>query len=127
MPQPAKLKAPRGTPAEEASVVWQELLVARHLLPADFGPLASGMAIRRPFPQPSTPGLRSLESSNATPDALTGIGQASAHVAASRSDARWVVLGVVLGAIVFALSGGAFAVRRWRRTSPETPPAESSG
>jgi murein DD-endopeptidase MepM/ murein hydrolase activator NlpD len=125
IPQPAKLKTPRGTPAEEAAVVWHQLLVARHLLHVT-GSLALGKDVRRPFPQPSASELGRMASSNATPDALTGIGQASAHVAASRSDPRWVVLGVVLGAIVFALSGGAFAVRRRRRTSPETPPAESS-
>src|SRR4029077_13493452 len=31
IPLPAELKAPVGTPRQEAAVVWHELLVARHL------------------------------------------------------------------------------------------------
>lgn len=53
IPRPARLRAPAGTPREEAAVVWHELLVARHLLPQTPG-LRFGL--RRPLPGELGPG-----------------------------------------------------------------------
>jgi murein DD-endopeptidase MepM/ murein hydrolase activator NlpD len=114
MPQPAKLKAPVGAPAEEASVVWHQLLVARHLLHVT-GPVATAGDVLRPFPSPLT-----LAASGESPLPIAGVQAAAAHVPASRSDVLWLVAGG-LGAIVGLSAGaGAFTVRRRRRTAAET-------
>jgi murein DD-endopeptidase MepM/ murein hydrolase activator NlpD len=106
MPNPAKLKAPVGTPAQEAAVVWHELLVARHLLP-----VVSNTALNRPFPPT---GLKL-----ASP--LAGAAPAAAHIAMSRSDAvPWLGASVFGAVVVLSLGGaGAFTVRRRRRTAEE--------
>ena len=50
IPAAAKLRAPAGTPTQEAAVVWKELLTARHLM-ADGQPLVALVkSVRRPFP-----------------------------------------------------------------------------
>ena len=90
MPNPAKLKAPVGTPAQEAAVVWHELLVARHLLP-----VVSNTALNRPFPPT---GLKVRW--------RTQIHAGAAHIAMSRSDAVPWLGASVFGAVV-ALLGGA--------------------
>jgi murein DD-endopeptidase MepM/ murein hydrolase activator NlpD len=118
MPRPAKLKAPVGTPAQEAAVVWHELLVARHLLPVDTdGPAG---AMRRTLPQPGPFGMRDLEGSGA-PLRIADLRRTSAHVAASArsSMAPWVG-GGLSGALLAVLSAGAFTIRRRRRTTSET-------
>jgi murein DD-endopeptidase MepM/ murein hydrolase activator NlpD len=112
MPTPAKLKAPVGTPAQEAAVVWHELLVARHLLP-----VVTNTALNRPFPQP-----RSVEATGlklASP--LAGAAPAASHIAMSRSDAvPWLGASVFGAVVVLSLGGaGAFTVRRRRRTAEE--------
>jgi murein DD-endopeptidase MepM/ murein hydrolase activator NlpD len=108
MPNPAKLKAPVGTPAQEAAVVWRELLVVRHLLP-----VVSPTAMHRPFPQP-----RTVEASGMTPPLATALGPTAAHMASSSNDMVW--LGPTLfGAIALISAGGVFTFRRRRRSPAE--------
>jgi murein DD-endopeptidase MepM/ murein hydrolase activator NlpD len=118
MPRPAKLKAPKGVPAEEASVVWHELLVARHLLPTNTdGPAG---AMRRTLRQPTPLGMRGLEASGA-PLRIADLRRASAHVAATTSSTSIPWLGGgVSGGVLLALSAGAFALYRRRRAADET-------
>ena len=87
MPNPARLKAPVGTPAEEAAVVWRELLVARHLTPEDLE--TSGGTMRRQLPQPMAPGMRDLEGSGA-PVRIADLRRTSAHVDGAASMAPWL-------------------------------------
>jgi murein DD-endopeptidase MepM/ murein hydrolase activator NlpD len=115
MPNPAKLKAPIGTPTQEATVVWNQLLVARHLLP-----VVTSAAGHRAFPQPRTVEASGLKL--ASPSApLAEAAPAAAHVAISRSDAvPWVGASVFGAAVVLSVGGaGAFAVRRRRRPREE--------
>jgi murein DD-endopeptidase MepM/ murein hydrolase activator NlpD len=112
MPRPAKLKAPVGTPAEEASVVWQELLAARHLLGK--GDADSAPTDHRLFPH--TP---SVEASGVTPAPLTTVQPTAAHVSASADMAPWLGGGLSGAFVLAALSAGAFTVRRRRRTAAE--------
>ena len=112
MPNPAKLKAPVGTPTQEAGVVWRELLVARHLLPA-----VTNTALNLPFPQP-----RSFEATGLKLGSpLAGAAPASAHIAMSRSDAvPWLGASVFGAVVVLSLGGaGAFTLRRRRRTAED--------
>jgi murein DD-endopeptidase MepM/ murein hydrolase activator NlpD len=109
MPNPAKLKAPVGSPAQEAAVVWHELLVARHILPVN-----SPTVVRRPFPQP-----RTVEASGMTPPVVK---PTAAHVMLWRNDAVW--LGPSLFGVIAVLgAAGVFAFRRLRRR----PAEESAG
>ena len=110
MPKPAKLKAPVGTPSQEAGVVWHELLVARHLLP-----VVTNTAIERPFPQP-----RSVEATGLNLSSPLA-GAAAAHIPMSRSDATPWLGASLFGAVVVLSAGGAgaFAVRRRRRTAED--------
>jgi murein DD-endopeptidase MepM/ murein hydrolase activator NlpD len=55
IPAPARLRAPKGTPAQEAAVVWNQLLVARHLLRNGEPQVAFASAVRRPFPSGEQP------------------------------------------------------------------------
>jgi murein DD-endopeptidase MepM/ murein hydrolase activator NlpD len=57
IPAPARLRAPKGTPAQEAAVVWNQLLAARHLLPNGEPQVAFAGAVRRPFPSAREPSL----------------------------------------------------------------------
>jgi murein DD-endopeptidase MepM/ murein hydrolase activator NlpD len=113
MPQPAKLKAPMGTPRQEATVVWRELLVARHL-PLT-GPVGSGAAGGSlPFPQP-----RAFEASGVGPGVAL-FRPTAAHISASSEDiAPWLGGGLGGAALVAALSTGAFFTIRRRRRTPE--------
>jgi murein DD-endopeptidase MepM/ murein hydrolase activator NlpD len=100
IPRPAKLKAPVGTPRQEAGVVWHELLAARHLLPARESAALTD-AIRRPFPSPSQ------ASDAAAPQRRVAAVPLGAHLGGG----TWPIVGLVLG--ILALSAGAsFAVRR---------------
>jgi murein DD-endopeptidase MepM/ murein hydrolase activator NlpD len=117
IPQPAKLKAPVGIPAEEASVVWHQLLVARHLLHVT-RPAASLGGVLRPFPSPLT-----LEAAGESPLRIAGLRATAAHVPASRSDVLWPAgLGGLGALLVLSAGAGAFTVRRRRRVAA----AESS-
>jgi hypothetical protein len=115
MPQPAKLKAPIGTPAEEASVVWHELLAARHLLGAK-GDADSAATDHRLFPHPP-----SVEASGVAPPPLAGVQPTAAHVSGSEDMAPWLGGGLSGALVLAALSAGAFTVRRRRRTAGEAP------
>ena len=113
MPNPAKLKAPVGTPTQEAAVVWHELLAARHLLST-----VTNTATHSPFPQP-----RAVEASGlALSSPLAAVRPTSAHVAMSGRDAtRWLAAGLFGAVVVLAVGGaGAFTVRRRRRPAEET-------
>jgi murein DD-endopeptidase MepM/ murein hydrolase activator NlpD len=110
MPRPAKLKAPRGTPAEEAGVVWHELLVARHLLPGT----SAASADRRPLLEPKP--------ANAADRRLLRIGpveSTAARVVAPAGNAPWI--GATLFGAVVVASAGAVGVRRRRRATGDGP------
>ena len=113
MPRPAKLKAPSGTPTEEASVVWHQLLVARHLLHATSG-AADPMAAHLSFP----------------PELIGPLGQSSRIASAGTSPlqspsrgSRWWA-GGVLGGLFLLVTPGLVFFRR-RRQAPE-PITDSS-
>ena len=114
IPLPAKLKAPKGTPTEEASVVWHQLLVARHLLRVSgntSAPLAG--TPRRPFPAAPV-----VVTAGGTPPVRIGAISATAgRVRVSRSTAPWVGGGVA--GLLAVLSAAAFALRRRRRAVDE--------
>ena len=114
MPQPAKLKAPVGAPAQEAAVVWNELLAARHLL----GPHPTRSSVLsapdRPFPQ-----LRILEAA-VGPSRIAGFMPAAAHVPAEANMTAWWGGGTGGALAIVALSVGGFFVRRRRRTAAQT-------
>jgi hypothetical protein len=119
IPKPAKLKAPRGTPSQEAAVVWHQLLAARHLLgfknpPASAATAAAAAVIaHRPFPHPP-----SYEASGAAPLPLAGVGPASAHVSSSATNMPLLVGGPLGGVLALsAVIAGAFTFRRRRRTA----------
>ena len=110
MPNPAKLKAPVGAPAQEAGVVWHELLAARHLLGAKNSPAALHHALP---PMVDAVGGSPLRIGAIM--GLTGVRTTAAHVTAPRSYALW--LGAGLLGVLLAASAGAFTFRRRRRTA----------
>jgi murein DD-endopeptidase MepM/ murein hydrolase activator NlpD len=111
MPQPAKLKAPVGTPAQEAAVVWHELLAARHLLGPRPARASVFSAPERPFPQ-----LRILEAA-VGPSRIAGFIPTAARVPAESDTTVWWGSGTGGAVAIVALSAGAFFVRRRRRTA----------
>jgi murein DD-endopeptidase MepM/ murein hydrolase activator NlpD len=111
MPQPAKLTAPVGAPAQEAAVVWHELLAARHLL-------GTHKKARAPLVTPDEFPRRGIVEAAGTPRRITHIQATSAHAAAS--DVLPWLGGGSGGLAILALSAGGFFVRRRRRTSAET-------
>jgi murein DD-endopeptidase MepM/ murein hydrolase activator NlpD len=121
MPKPAKLKAPVGAPAQEAAVVWHELLAARHLLglrPARPSVLS---APDRPFAQ-----LRILEAA-VGPSRIAGFMPTAAHVPAeATSTTVWWGSGTGGALAIVALSAGGFFLRRRRRTAAQTSTQTSS-
>jgi murein DD-endopeptidase MepM/ murein hydrolase activator NlpD len=123
IPQPARLKAPKGTPRQEAAVVWRQLLVARHLLSAQG--TASGSApaapmLHRPFPHPP-----SFEASGAAPLPVAHIRATAARVSGS-SDMPLLLGGPLGGVLALLALAGAFTFRRRRRTAPPASPDASS-
>lgn len=110
MPQPAKLAAPVGTPAQEAAVVWHELLAARHLL-------GTHERARAPLVTPDEFLRRGMVEAAASPRRITNIRATSAHAAAS--DVLPWLGGGSGGIALLALSAGGFFVRRRRRTAAE--------
>ncbi|HKC77396.1 MAG TPA: M23 family metallopeptidase [Gaiellaceae bacterium] len=116
MPNPARLKAPVGIPAQEAAVVWHELLAARHLLPPRVTGSTAAAKPRR-FPHP-----RSLEAA-AGPLRIADIHPAAAHVsvaAAAPDTTVWLGGGLTGAVAIVGLSAGGFFFRRRRRTPGET-------
>jgi murein DD-endopeptidase MepM/ murein hydrolase activator NlpD len=117
MPNPATLKAPVGTPAQEAGVVWHELLAARHLLGAHALAAAS-----RPVQQPMVDAVGGSPVRMGTIMSVAGVRPTAAHVAATpRRYVPWIGAGGL--AVLLVLSAGAFTFHRRRRTAP----AETSG
>jgi hypothetical protein len=121
IPRPARLKAPVGTPTQEAAVVWHQLLVARHLLGfkeiSSTSTTAPSPALRAPYPHPP-----SYEASGAPPlKVATGV-QTAAHVPATQRD-MLLLVGGPLGALVVlsAAATGTFFFRRRRRPAPGAP------
>ena len=123
IPQPAKLSAPKGTPSQEAGVVWHQLLVARHLLPAKSAASAFAAASpRRPFPH-----LPSLVAAGVGPLPVADFRPTAAHVSASASDMPLLVGGPVGAVVALLATAGAFTFRRRRRAveAPAAPDASS--
>jgi murein DD-endopeptidase MepM/ murein hydrolase activator NlpD len=114
IPQPAKLKAPVGTPTQEASVVWHQLLVARHLLAASGTSATGATSPQQPFPPPL-----SLDASGVAP--IASVRPISAQVSASESDMPLLVGGPLGGVVALsAVAAGAFTFRRRRRTTTDS-------
>jgi len=111
IPQPAKLKAPVGAPSQEATVVWHELLAARHLL----GPRKSHTLVisapERPFSQ-----LRILEAA-VGPSRIAGFIPTAEHVSSASDTTVWWGSGTGGAFAIAALSAGGFFLRRRRRTA----------
>ncbi len=108
IPPAARLRAPSGTPSQEAAVVWGELLKARGLGPDGEPVVAQTPSLRRPFPAQWN-----------TPEFIDARRLASARLAGDSplsSDGVWtpVAVGVALAALV---AFGAFAFLRRRRTA----------
>jgi murein DD-endopeptidase MepM/ murein hydrolase activator NlpD len=122
IPQPAKLKAPVGAPAQEAAVVWHQLLAARHVLGFTTAtPSAAAAAeARRPFPHPL-----SFAASGAAPPPVAAMRPTSAHVSQSQSDMALLV-GGPLGGLLVLSAAGAFTFRWRRRTAAAAEPAPDS-
>jgi murein DD-endopeptidase MepM/ murein hydrolase activator NlpD len=116
IPQPARLKAPVGTPREEASVVWQQLLAARHLSATGAPIGAATTSPRERFEHPL-----GIAASGVDPLVIERVRPAAALVSSSDSNLPLLVGGPLGG--VFALSllaGAAFVFRRRRRAPGET-------
>ncbi|MGZ4334899.1 MAG: M23 family metallopeptidase [Gaiellaceae bacterium] len=114
IPQPATLKAPVGTPRQEASVVWQQLLVARHLS-ATGAPIGAPASAQERFEHPL-----SLEASGIGPLATTQVRPTAALVSSSQSDLPLLVGGPLGGVLALSVVAGVFTFRRRRRTAGET-------
>lgn len=119
IPQPARLKAPVGTPRQEAAVVWHQLLVARHLSPAKTVSSSSSTtnSTLRPFPHPP-----SFLASGASPLAIAHLQPTAADVPASQTDLLMLVGGPLAAVVALSAGATAFFFRRRRRT-PEAPVA----
>ncbi len=108
IPGAARLRAPAGTPTQEAGVVWKELLAARHLMPDGEPAVAPTPSLRRPFP--ATQGIEAyIDTRRLASSRLAGDG-----IPAPRSPWPLVTLGLALAALA---AGGSLAVLRRRRTS----------
>jgi murein DD-endopeptidase MepM/ murein hydrolase activator NlpD len=122
IPQPARLKAPKGAPRQEASVVWRQLLLARHIAPAESDvsdPGAGPSLLHRPFfhlPRYDTFGIAPR---------VGNIEGTAALVSASDRDMPLLV-GGPLGGVLVLSAVGAFTFWRRRRTTSPAPPDVSS-
>jgi murein DD-endopeptidase MepM/ murein hydrolase activator NlpD len=106
IPPAARLRAPAGTPSQEAAVVWGELLKARHLMPDGQPAVAPTPSLRRPFP-----------ATRETPAFVDARRLASSRVASdAQPNSPWptVALGLALAAIAATAS---FTALRRRRSS----------
>jgi murein DD-endopeptidase MepM/ murein hydrolase activator NlpD len=119
MPNPAKLKAPVGTPAQEAAVVWRELLVARHLLGSS-APANPAKVDAHPFPNPPT-----VEASGVESPRIAYLRRTAARVPATATGdmTPWLGGGISGAAVIVALSAGAFTFRRRRRAAAAEAPS----
>lgn len=114
IPQPARLRAPKGTPTQEAAVVWKQLMSARHLLPNGEPAVAFASVTRRPFP--------------ASQELSAQVAAHSRRIAAASTvsdvmpinEGPWppLVLALTLAASLF---GALYSVRRRRRRPSRTP------
>jgi Peptidase family M23 len=115
IPLPAELKAPVGTPRQEAAVVWHQLLVARHLS-ATGAPLGSPASAQERFEH-----QLSLGASGVSPLAIAHVRPAAALVSSSDSNLPLLVGGPLGGVLALSLlAGAAFVFRRRRRAPGET-------
>jgi murein DD-endopeptidase MepM/ murein hydrolase activator NlpD len=119
IPPPAKLKAPVGTPRQEAAVVWHQLLVARHLLSAKS--TAAPATLHR-----SVPYRLHFAAAGAAPLPIARVRPTSAHVAASASNVPLLVGGPLGGFLALSAAAGTFMFRRRRRTAPAAAAEVSS-
>ena len=117
IPQPARLKAPTGTPQQEAAVVWHQLLIARHLTGVTTTGSTAAAIVARPFPHPL-----SYEASGAPP-VVTDVRPTSAPISGSTTSVRLLVGGPVGGVVALSVVAGAFAFRRRRRTATGADPS----
>jgi hypothetical protein len=108
IPIPARLRAPKGQPAQEAAVVWGELLATRHLMPNGEPVVAFTAAIRRPFPD-----FELLTAADRDRSRRLAVARVSADVAPAPSDGPWPL--VALGVAIAASALGAFVGVRRRR------------
>jgi murein DD-endopeptidase MepM/ murein hydrolase activator NlpD len=112
IPQPATLRAPVGAPRQEASVVWQQLLVARHLTSATGSANSALQGLANPL---------ALHAAAAAPVlSLATVSPASANAAASDGDTALLVGAPLGGVLALSAVAGAFTFRRRRRTASET-------
>jgi murein DD-endopeptidase MepM/ murein hydrolase activator NlpD len=121
IPQPARLRAPVGIPRQEASVVWHELVVARHLVPPK-SVVSPTAFVHRPFPHP--PGFLA---SGALPLPSAQVRPTAAHVSESASNLPLLVGGPTGAALALASAAGAFFFKRRRKTTEAAPTAEPAG
>ena len=121
IPQPARLKAPAGAPAQEAAVVWHQLLATRHLLGLkNPSPSSSSAAVaHRTF----APQLLHIAAAGSAPMTLADVRPASEHISTSSNTP--LLIGGPLGGVVAlsAAAAGAFTFRRRRQTAAEAAAA----
>jgi len=106
IPQAARLRAPKGTPTQEAAVVWDQLLATRHLMANGLPAVAFTASLHRPFPGAQGEPLDRRRRIAAV--------RLAAHLAAEATESSpWplVALGLTLAA---SLAGAVFGVRRRR-------------
>ena len=115
IPQPAKLKAPVGAPAQEAAVVWHQLLVARHLL-GQTSPAPQGSSSAAVMQAPLSSQLH-FAAAGAAPLSLSDVRPTAARVPSERN-LPLLVGGPLGGALALSAAvAGAFTFRRRRRSS----------
>ena len=109
IPPAARLRAPAGTPTQEAAVVWQELLTARHLMPNGEPAVALTPGLGRPLSNTNRADVSAIR--------LASADRLSSRRAPSALPGPW--LSIALGLALAALAAtGSFAVHR-RRRRPE--------
>ena len=113
MPQPARLKAPVGAPAQEAAVVWHQLLVARHLVGSKKPSKGAAAVVHRP----SAPRQLHLAAAGSAPLSLSDVRPTSERISGSSNTP--LLVGGPLGGVLALSAGaaGAFTFRRRRRTA----------
>jgi hypothetical protein len=115
IPQPATLRAPVGAPRQEAAVVWQQLLVARHMTSST----GAGAASSSPGQGLASP-LALHAAGPAELQQLETVSPASAN-ASAESNTALLVGGPLGGLLALSAVAGAFTFRRRRRTAVTEP------